>query len=164
MASGPRPENACKMARVTLIGDHFTNCERVRRCTRFVPEGRNAALPAQKKALQRSLKPTPGLEPGTPSLRVKIRQGPESIRVHQSPMVRRVTALSAGPRGTLRSTAVFARCSRASPRALRRRLRSLGERGGLENRYPSLGGSRVRIPPPPLPPGKPLFKRVSRPP
>jgi len=28
------------------------------------------------------------------------------------------------------------------------------ECGGLENRYPSLGGSRVQIPPPPLYPGK----------
>jgi hypothetical protein len=31
---------------------------------------------------------------------------------------------------------------------------------GLENRYPSLGGSRVRIPPPPPSPRSLLFKRV----
>src|SRR5918994_5513741 len=34
-------------------------------------------------------------------------------------------------------------------------------RNGLASRYPSLGGSRVRIPPPPSPPGSRLFKRVS---
>ena len=51
--------------------DPFTNDERVKRCTRFVPEGRTATLPAKKKDLQKTLKPTPGLEPGTPSLRGK---------------------------------------------------------------------------------------------
>jgi hypothetical protein len=35
--------------------------------------------------------------------------------------------------------------------------------GGLENRYPSLGGSRVRIPSPPPTPGSRFFKRVSGP-
>ena len=32
--------------------DPFTNCEQVRRCTRFVPESRAPALPLQKKLLQ----------------------------------------------------------------------------------------------------------------
>ena len=51
--------------------DTVTNCEPVRRCTRFVPGTRPLTLPGQKKSLQKGLKPTPGLEPGTPSLRVK---------------------------------------------------------------------------------------------
>jgi hypothetical protein len=50
--------------------DPFTNCEPVKRRTRFVPERLPRPLPAQKKSLQRGLKPTPGLEPGTPSVRV----------------------------------------------------------------------------------------------
>src|SRR5436305_1088744 len=36
------------------------------------------------------------------------------------------------------------------------------ECGGLENRYPSLGGSRVQIPPPPLPEPKPMRTMGSR--
>jgi hypothetical protein len=39
----------------------------VKRCARFVPTSRGPALPAQKKALQKNPKPTPGFEPGTPS-------------------------------------------------------------------------------------------------
>jgi hypothetical protein len=51
--------------------DTFTYREPVTRCTRFVPERRAPALPMKKKLLQKPLEPTPGLEPGTPSLRVK---------------------------------------------------------------------------------------------
>ena len=51
---------------------------------------------------------------------------------------------------------VIARITIKSAIALLGTLRPLGgvadkpECGGLENRYPSLGGSRVQIPPPPL--------------
>src|SRR3954463_1600474 len=44
-------------------------------------------------------------------------------------------------------------CRSSLPSARRRGGRAV-ECGGLENRYPSLGGSRVQIPPPPL---KPFF-------
>src|SRR5918999_3279239 len=64
-------ENYLQMAQTRAASDPFINHETVRRCTRFVPGSRPRPLPRQKKALQASLKPTPGLEPGTPSLRVK---------------------------------------------------------------------------------------------
>src|SRR5918996_1685656 len=61
----------CKWQQTRAASDPFINHETVRRCTRFVPGSRPPPLPRQKKALQASLKPTPGLEPGTPSLRGK---------------------------------------------------------------------------------------------
>jgi hypothetical protein len=60
-----------KAAKCCDNADHFINRETVRACTRFVPKERTAALPAQKKTLERRLKPTPGLETGDPSLRGK---------------------------------------------------------------------------------------------
>jgi hypothetical protein len=81
-------------------GDHFTSGERVRGRTRFVPTDRATALSAQKKNLQKRRKPTPGLEPGTPSLRVKIQSGPESTGVLKSPMIEPRDVYSAGPRRT----------------------------------------------------------------
>src|SRR5436190_2179409 len=64
------------------------------------------------------------------------------LRASGSPSVAapRESAVSRGGTGSGRAT---------MPRRTRRGGRAV-ECGGLENRYPSLGGSRVQIPPPPL--------------
>src|SRR5213082_1756169 len=64
------------------------------------------------------------------------------LRASGSPSVAapRGSAVSRGGTGSGRAT---------MPRRTRRGGRAV-ECGGLENRYPSLGGSRVQIPPPPL--------------
>src|SRR5437867_10115790 len=54
---------------------------------------------------------------------------PSRVRIPPSPLAQRPPRLCAHPRRGGRAV----------------------ECGGLENRYPSLGGSRVQIPPPPLP-------------
>jgi hypothetical protein len=94
----------------------------------------------RKSASEQGFKPTPGLEPGTPSLRVKRVHGADSaISLQIARPVRRAESVEV--RGSpQRSSDVFQRCSNSRPSGW----------GGLENRYPSLGGSRVRIPPPPL--------------
>jgi hypothetical protein len=66
-----RLEVPAKWAESNQAGDPFTNREPVRRCTRFVPETGAQGCLHRRKTLQMSRKPTPGLEPGTPSLRVK---------------------------------------------------------------------------------------------
>ena len=61
----------CKWQQPRAASDPFINHEAVRSCTRFAPGSRPPPSPRQKKVLQARLKPTPGLEPGTPSLRGK---------------------------------------------------------------------------------------------
>src|SRR5436190_12546885 len=59
---------------------------------------------------------------------------PSRVRIPPSPLAQRPPRFCAHPRRGGRAV----------------------ECGGLENRYPSLGGSRVQIPPPPLPEPKPM--------
>src|SRR5437879_64710 len=56
---------------------------------------------------------------------------------------------------------VEADCRAACRAGVRHRLAKPNEQA-LENRYPSLGGSRVQIPPPPLPDPKPMQAIGSR--
>ena len=87
--------------------------------------------------------PTPGLEPGTPSLRVKIRRGLESIRVHQNRRVRPANARSAslsGPRGAL----LFSRGVRALRRSRRERRRLVLRRSAHLARRPELLRQQAR--------------------
>src|SRR4051812_33010781 len=59
---------------------------------------------------------------------------PSRVRIPPSPLAQRPPRFCAHPRRGGRAV----------------------ECGGLENRYPSLGGSRVQIPPPPLPEPDPM--------
>src|SRR5438874_10200735 len=75
------------------------------------------------------------------------------LRASGSPSVAapRGSAVSRGGTGSGRAT---------MPRRTRRGGRAV-ECGGLENRYPSLGGSRVQIPPPPLGRSRPASVEVA---
>src|SRR5437763_8055693 len=65
---------------------------------------------------------------------------PSRVRIPPSPLAQRPPRFCAHPRRGGRAV----------------------ECGGLENRYPSLGGSRVQIPPPPLPEPEPMRTIGSR--
>jgi hypothetical protein len=71
--SSAGPKSPAKQTEWPKRPDPFTNRERVRRCIRFVPDTGTCRCLHRRKTLQMTRKPTPGLEPGTPSLRVSGR-------------------------------------------------------------------------------------------
>jgi hypothetical protein len=93
-----------------------------------------------------------------------LHRGFESLLLRQPrkirPRLRRVRRFSGDgiPKFGRREPRPSCRSGRriASLSGLARRGGRAVECGGLENRYPSLGGSRVQIPPPPLPEPKPM--------